>query len=64
MLVFRKRRLDDGVALAGPAQTFAPDKIIEPFLDTEVHEEFLAARIPGAKRKRRNPRESRRRPAQ
>ena len=37
MLVLGKRRLGDRVTLAGPPQTFAPDEIIEFFLDARVH---------------------------
>jgi hypothetical protein len=37
MLILREGRLDDGVALTRPAHSFAPDEIVESFLDSAVH---------------------------
>ena len=51
MLVFGESRLDDGIALTGPAQSFAPDEIVEPFLDAAVHSPFLMPAPHHGKRK-------------
>ena len=38
MLVLGERCLDDGITLPGPPQSFAPNELIEPFLNSHIHE--------------------------
>lgn len=52
MLVLGERRLDDGVTLAGAAQTLATDEFIEFFLDSGFHTTPLPAGVLDGKPKR------------
>jgi hypothetical protein len=64
MLVLGKGGFDDGVALPRPAQTFAPDEIIESFLDAKVHSALLTRRSPHGKRKAKQGKRGNRQPRQ
>jgi len=52
MVVLGECHLDDDIALIGSSQTFAPDEIIEPFLDATVHSVFLRGEVRDGKPKR------------
>lgn len=52
MLIFGKRSFYDDFTLHGPAQAFAPDELIESFLNTGNHSVFVSLEIRLGKRKR------------